>query len=348
MTAEAIPKATIPTVPWTPRSGVQKIMDMLLGVSLGSLVLAAAWEGIRTIVEQWMGLSMAEADVVSLLLVLAIAGAVARFVLHLADAVGLSRFSRAERAMLRRLQTAIARQDIAVVFQPIIDTRSRKIVGAEALARWALDGESVPPTVFIPLAERAGLIRQVTRHVTRSALTAAAYWNSLGYDVPVSINLSAEDLEDLTLPQWLHDLCVELGVPESCLRIELTETQSIRNFETTASAVARLRAWGAGVHLDDFGTGYASMSVLQRIPFSGIKIDRDFVVSARKNNAAASIIRASMSIANELGLEVVAEGIEDADTTAWLDSIGIHRQQGFHFARPMPPGDFTAFALASA
>lgn len=257
--------------------------------------------------------------------------------------------SSEERRRLREISQALDDGQIRPYFQPVVDPRTGHVVAAEALARWVrTDGRLVPPGQFIPLTERAGCTGRLTRVIAEAAVEAAAGWHQAGLPVPVSVNLSALDLVDRTIGQSLVAMCRSHGLPERLLRVELTETQAVSDIAQARIILSELRAAGIGVLVDDFGTGFASMSMLHDLPFSGLKIDRQFVQNVPADRASAAIVRASVELARQLGLTVIAEGVEDAATATWLQRQGIDRQQGFLYAPALPARELLTFSALAA
>ncbi|WP_186291441.1 EAL domain-containing protein [Nitrospirillum viridazoti] len=323
------------------------LLNLLAGGALLVVLLAVlTWDGLRDVVAEATGLSMARGEMLSLLALVAIAGLVVYLARRIWDLIPHTRFSTEERRILRSLPQALARGEIQPHFQPVVDADTGKVVAVEALARWVkADGTMLSPGQFIGLAERGGLIRLLTKAIVEHAVRTAATWREQhDLDIPISINLSVEDLEASDLVDHLIALCDQYGVPHGAIRVELTETQSIVHFDVVDKAVTTLRQAGMAVYLDDFGTGYASLSVLHRIPFTGIKLDQSFIRTLRDDPRADAIVRASVAIACDLGLSLVAEGVEDWETRDRLGQMGVRHIQGYVYARPMPASDLIAFA----
>ncbi|MBB6251868.1 EAL domain-containing protein [Nitrospirillum iridis] len=322
------------------------LLNLLAGGGVLAVLLAVlTWDGLRDVVAALTGLSMARGEMLSLLALLAIAGLIAQLGRRIWTMIPHTRFSAEERRILRALPQALARGEIQPHFQPVVDADTGQVVAVEALARWIkADGSILPPGQFIGLAERAGLIRLLTKGIMEHAVRTAAAWRTHDLDIPISINLSVEDLEASDLVDHLIALCDRHGVPHAAIRVELTETQSIVHFDVVDRAVATLRQAGMAVYLDDFGTGYASLSVLHRIPFTGIKLDQSFIRRLRDDPRADAIVRASVAIARDLGLALVAEGVEDSETRDRLGQLGVSHIQGYVYARAMPAHDIVDFA----
>jgi diguanylate cyclase (GGDEF)-like protein len=249
----------------------------------------------------------------------------------------------------QHLRRALDRDELFVVYQPVVDVRDSSIVGMEALLRWrcAALGD-ISPADFIPIAERTGLILPIGRFVLARAVEQLAEWRAAGHDVRVSVNLSASQLADEQLPELLGELLDQHGVPGEPLLLELTETALMRHATDQPLAMLdRLRATGAGLVLDDFGTGYSSLARLSRLHLAAVKIDRAFVAAMETDHGARAVVTAVLQMAGPLGCAVVAEGIETAAQRDLLAELGCPRAQGYLFGRPAPAAEATA-ALEAA
>jgi EAL domain-containing protein (putative c-di-GMP-specific phosphodiesterase class I) len=320
-------------------------LKLLLPAALiGLLTAGLAWDGLTDLVGRLTMASLGRTEILSLFAMAGILAAGGYLVRALFGFTRFANFSRAERLVLRDLPRAIARGEIQPFFQPIVDSATGRVVAVEALARWIReDGSELSPSVFIALSERAGMVRRITARIAEQAILTAALWRRDDLSLPISINLAVEDLEAEDLVEHLLGLCRRFDVPPAQIRLELTESQSIAHFGVIQRAVSTLQAAGMTVFLDDFGTGYASLSVLQQISFTGIKLDQTFVRTLMGDSRADAIVRASIGMARELGLAMVAEGVEDEPTADRLRALGIQRMQGFLYARPMPAQSIVAF-----
>jgi EAL domain-containing protein (putative c-di-GMP-specific phosphodiesterase class I) len=236
------------------------------------------------------------------------------------------------------LRRAIERNEMKVYFQPIVRLEDRTIAGFEALLRWDHPREGrIGPQVFIPVAEETGLIVELGAFVLeRTAQELAAWQAALDVDPPIfaSVNISSRQLLRHDL---LHDVKTALGrnrVLPQTLKLELTESLVMENPEYAAQMLTRIRALGAGLSLDDFGTGYSSLAYLERFPFDTIKIDQSFVRQMSKGKQPV-ILRSIMSLAADLGMDVVAEGVESESDAIELFQIGAQYAQGYAFGEPM-------------
>jgi EAL domain-containing protein (putative c-di-GMP-specific phosphodiesterase class I) len=205
------------------------------------------------------------------------------------------------------------------------------------LVRWRKpSGELVSPAAFIPVAESAGLIRQLDLVVMRKAAKQLQHWLSLRRDLFVNVNLSARHFSDDRLPSAVDSVLVETGLPASALKLELTETALVQNEGVAARVMHSLRATGVRFGLDDFGTGYSALSYLQQFPFDSLKIDRSFISGLGGDAANPGLVRAIIALASALKLEVVAEGVESARELAFLEAERCEFAQGYFFSRPVP------------
>lgn len=235
------------------------------------------------------------------------------------------------------LADAIGRREIRVHYQPTVDMVNVMPRGLEALARWT-DAEYGPvrPDVFIPLAERSGHIRALTELVVDQALACAARWNAKGVRFKMAINLSPLVLDDRQLVTSLLDACKRYAIEPQQLVLELTETSVVTHLSHALAALARLRLKGFGLSIDDYGTGFSSLQQLSRIPFSQLKIDRSFVNGASQRHNLQVILKSALTMARQLELYSVAEGIETIGDWRLLQSLGCTIGQGYFIAKPMP------------
>jgi c-di-GMP phosphodiesterase len=235
--------------------------------------------------------------------------------------------------LLSDLHLAIEQRSLQYVLQPKLDMVTRRIVGAELLARWMHPRfGDVPPNLFIPLAEKTGLIGELTRHYVRCALLHLADWQREGLDLTLSVNVSVNDLADAAL---VDDIVEHSGALGHRLVLEITETDVMRDSDRVLAAVARLRESGIRISLDDFGTGWSSLTYLRQMAPDELKIDRSFIADVVTSRSDQAIVRAIIQLAHHLGATVTAEGIENAATLDWLHDAGCDTAQGFSIGRPM-------------
>jgi EAL domain-containing protein (putative c-di-GMP-specific phosphodiesterase class I)/ActR/RegA family two-component response regulator len=237
---------------------------------------------------------------------------------------------------IAELAHAIQQGIIMPHFQPQISLREGCVVGVEALARWPrATGNEAPPEVFVPLAEQSGLIIPLTFHIMRASLEACGRWRTRHPDCRVAVNISPLVLADPRLPDEIERLLAETGVAPGALIAEVTESSVIANPLLATEVLTRLRIKGIELSIDDFGTGHSSLLTLLRLPFSELKIDRSFTSLCETDAEAWKIVRATISMARELGLRVVAEGIETASVAQLLRQAHCEVAQGWYFARAM-------------
>lgn len=240
------------------------------------------------------------------------------------------------------LRQGIHAEQLRLHYQPKVDARTGCLVGAEALVRWQhpLRG-LLPPGDFIALAEESGLIAPLTDWVLHAACKALRRWSDHGLpSLPLSVNLPASSLGDAGLPAQLDSLVRLYRLRSSCLMLELTETMVMRDVATAVGVLDSLRAMGFGVSLDDFGTGFSSLSHLKRLPMSELKIDRSFITDVARGGRDAALAAAIITLGSELGLRVVAEGVETREQSEFLIGRGCALQQGYLFSRPVPQATF--------
>jgi EAL domain-containing protein (putative c-di-GMP-specific phosphodiesterase class I) len=238
------------------------------------------------------------------------------------------------------LGTAIRNGGLSCEFQPKVSLNSLKLVGFEALARWQHPTRGmVPPLEFITIAERSGLMSELTREVAKSAFKQLGIWRNQGLPAGLAINISATNLSDVRFADDLADYCREFEVQPDWLTLELTETAAAANAADAMDILTRLRLKGFSLSIDDFGTGYSSLNYLKRFPIDIVKIDRGFVADMEYDRSSQAIVSAVTELAHMLGLTVVAEGVETAAQRMQLASLGCDACQGYYFAHPMPAAD---------
>jgi diguanylate cyclase (GGDEF)-like protein len=245
-------------------------------------------------------------------------------------------------SMVGELRAALAAEQLDVYVQPQAETASGRVASVEALARWVHPRLGVvSPDEFIPVAERSGLIKPLTLSVLDTSLAAVAAWRDL--DVGIAVNLSARSLQDTGLVADVDALLRRHDVRPQSLVLEVTESAVMVDPTRAIALLRRFEAMGVKLSVDDFGTGYSSLSYLKRLPVHEVKIDRSFVTGLTEGSEDYSIVRSIVDLGANLGLEVVAEGVEDQSTWDLLQAMGCARVQGWHLAPPMPIGDATAW-----
>ncbi|TMI98720.1 MAG: EAL domain-containing protein [Alphaproteobacteria bacterium] len=231
------------------------------------------------------------------------------------------------------LRTAIAEDRLSVAYQPIMNASGEKMAGVEALCRWSHPTRgNVPPSDFIPIAERSELIIPLGEWVLRQACIEAKRWTGL----TVAVNVSPLQFRRQDFVEMVERILAETEFDPNRLELELTESTLLGNVEEAEKAMHRLKAQGVRFALDDFGTGYSSLLYLRSFPFDRIKIDRSFVRSIESAADAASIVHAIVSLGRGLGMKVTAEGVETAEQQLFLRAAGVHSMQGFRFGKPSP------------
>jgi diguanylate cyclase (GGDEF)-like protein len=256
-----------------------------------------------------------------------------------------------ERVLLEtELRQGIQSGQLCLHYQPKVDVRSGRIVGAEALVRWAHPQRGlIPPGLFIPLAEESGLIAPLTDWVLNAACGSLRRWADAGLpELPLSVNLPASSLADARLLDQLEALMQRYSLRPSNLTLELTETMLMRDIGSAIGVLERLRDQGYGLALDDFGTGYSSLNYLQRLPVSELKIDRAFVIDVARGGRDGALASAVITLGRELGLQVVAEGVETEEQSEFLSGRGCVLQQGYLHSRPVARGEFETLLRAQA
>ena len=251
--------------------------------------------------------------------------------------------------MVRWLRHAISAGELSLVYQPKIGLSAGQFTGAEALVRWTHPELGlIPPGEFVPLAEQTNLIRPLTLWVLEEAVRQIAAWKSGGLELTVSVNLSARNLSDETLPERVRELLGRWNVDASCLTVEVTESAVLAEPERAADVLERFRALGIAISIDDFGTGYSSLTYLRTMPASELKIDRSFVRDLEASDNDASIVRAVIGLAHSLGLKVVCEGVESEASLLRLRQLGCDFAQGYFISRPLSAPALLAFAADRA
>ena len=245
-------------------------------------------------------------------------------------------------ALIGDLRHAIERDDIGLVFQPQVDPATNAVVGAEALSRWYHPEHGfIAPDLFVSLAEHSGLIRPLTLHVLDLSLRNCAAWRRAGHRVQLAVNLSPNTLLDDTLPEVIVRLLAQNDVPAAALTLEITESTLMADPEGSLVTLNRLRSLGIKISIDDFGTGYSSLGRLRELPIDEVKIDKTFVQNAAHDHRDRALVRSTVELGHALDLHVVAEGVEDGETYAFLAGTGCDIVQGYHIARPLPADQFT-------
>ena len=239
---------------------------------------------------------------------------------------------------------AVERNELRLAFQPKVDCRTREAYGVEALVRWQHPELGfLMPDSFVSAVEQAGAIAHLTRWVLRESVAQLAAWRAQGIQLTVAANISVEDLVDEYLPYYLLDLVKRHGVPPNQVTLEVTESAMMHNVYKSLAVVSCIHELGFRISIDDFGTGQSALTQLKRLPVDELKIDRSFV-SAINDRKDEAIVRATIGLAHELGLSVVAEGVETAETLTRLASLGCEYAQGFFIGKPLPAHELPAWS----
>jgi diguanylate cyclase (GGDEF)-like protein len=241
---------------------------------------------------------------------------------------------------MEELRIALSSDQLVIHLQPQVSLADERVLGVEALVRWNHPVRGLlSPADLLPAAEQAGLLRPLTDTVLELALTATARWWRRDR-VPVSVNLSAANVNDLDLPSKVAAALRRHGLPPEALTLELVEDTLMADPERGREVLAELRRLGVRTSIDDYGTGYSSLAYLRHLPADELKLDRSLTFDVCTDPRAAAIVEHTVALAHALGLRLVAEGIEDAETGAALARLGCDVAQGFAIARPMPVDDF--------
>ncbi len=249
---------------------------------------------------------------------------------------------------MRELRKAIGDNDLELYYQPKKDLKTGEICGAEALTRWHHQEYGfISPGEFIPVAEQTGMIRELTFWALNSALRQCAAWKERE-ELVISVNVSARDLLDPSLPDLIQRALDTWSVDPSRLTLELTETAMMQDRRNTMDVLNRLAAVGLALSIDDFGSGYSSLTYLQRLPVDELKIEKDFVVNMEENQSDAIIVRTVVDLGHNFDLSVVAEGVETDRAYRMLADMGCDVAQGYFIAKPMPATEFEQYLGISA
>jgi EAL domain-containing protein (putative c-di-GMP-specific phosphodiesterase class I) len=242
---------------------------------------------------------------------------------------------------------AIASGQFLLYYQPVIELATRQVKGVEALARWQHPEHGILlPDKFLEQVTNDGLMQALTDFVIKTSIRQAAAWYQAGEKLTLAMNITASTLLDLSLPDKIADMAKQHNVPSELLILEVTETEAMRDVTRTMDVLLRLRLRNIGVSIDDFGTGHSSLRELQRMPFSEMKIDKSFVIDMARNKDCAVIVNSIIDLGHNLGLKVIAEGIEDQRVWEMLSEKGCDYAQGFYMGRPMAAAEFNSWLEA--
>jgi EAL domain-containing protein (putative c-di-GMP-specific phosphodiesterase class I) len=247
--------------------------------------------------------------------------------------------------ILSDLRVAVEENQLELYVQPKVHVETGDLSGAEALVRWEHpELGMILPNEFIMLAEEAGSISEVTFWVLAEALRVCAVWKQQGIHIPISVNLSTQDLNNENLPDKIAFMLQSAGLAADSLVVEITEAALAHNLDRAKDVLRDLQEIGITTSMDDFGTGYSSLHQLKQLPLNELKIDRAFVANLPDDAADVAIVQATINIANTLGLAVVAEGVESEEAWSFLLRQGCNYVQGYLVSRPIKATDFTEWA----
>jgi diguanylate cyclase len=248
--------------------------------------------------------------------------------------------------LLRDLRQAVARHQLELVFQPKVHAPTGEVTGAEALLRWHHPQRGmVSPVVFVPIAERHGLIGTLGEWVIDEACRQARVWRDEGLRMRVAINLSVHQLRRPDLADRIAAALTRHQINPDLLTCEITESVAMEDSEATMKVFEKIAAVGVHLSIDDFGTGYSSLSYLRKLPVSELKIDRSFVLDLETSADACAVVEAVVKLAHTLGLKVVAEGVETEGQNRILRGFGCDQLQGYLFAKPMAAKALSLWAM---
>jgi len=251
-------------------------------------------------------------------------------------------------ALMAELHRAIDQKQLFLVYQPKIDLVTGTIIGVEALARWQHPRLGlIPPDQFIPMAERAGFIKLLTTWGLLTAMSQSHAWLQQEFRVPVSVNLSARILHDGHFSDQVAELLDSHGIGAEQLELEITESVIMADPAHALDILTRISRMGVALSIDDFGTGYSSLAYLKKLPVNAVKIDKSFVLHMIKDQNDAQIVRSTIELAHNLGLKVIAEGVENREVWDRLLALGCDEAQGYYMSRPLAAPEMTKWLLDS-
>jgi diguanylate cyclase len=241
-------------------------------------------------------------------------------------------------ALVGELRRAMDEAELVLHYQPKVDLQTGKVKGVEALARWNHPERGlISPDEFIPLAERSNLLRPMTVYLLDTALRQCNAWRARGLDISIAVNLSMQNLLDLRLPNDVARLLTSWRLPPGSLELEITESTIMSDHRRAMSILTRLNKMGVTLSIDDFGTGYSSLAYLQELPVSAVKIDKSFVLTMDQDPGNATIVQSTIDLGHNLGLKVIAEGVETERIYGDLAKMGCDYAQGFFLSKPLSP-----------
>ncbi len=246
-------------------------------------------------------------------------------------------------ALVEGLRKAVANGEFALHYQPKVDVATGRLVGVEALLRWCHNGNFVPPSLFIPLAEHTGLIGLITLWVIETVASQSRTWQESGVALNIAVNLSMRNLFDRQLPRQIAEAMAQRGMAPERLELEITESGIAADPIRAEAELADLSAMGITLSIDDFGTGHSSLSRLKRLPVDELKIDQSFVTNMVQDKSNAAIVRSIIELGHNLNLRVVGEGVETLGALEQLRAFGCDIVQGYYLGHPLPAAEFLAW-----
>lgn len=255
----------------------------------------------------------------------------------------MSKRSKRTLEIAARLPSAVTNQEFELHFQPIFNLAG-DVFSTEALIRWPqADGTMIPPDEFIPLAEQSYLIREITRWVVESGLERLKHWHAIGHAIKLQVNISPQDLVEFSFVEFIKQQLLEKDIAPALLTLEITENAIIRNQVRSFNMLSELHQMGVNISLDDFGTGFSSLSLINKLPLSQLKIDHSFVSDMDTKQKRLAIVQSTVDLGKNMSLEVIAEGVENSNQIEILDLLGCEYIQGNYLAEPMPVAEFEAW-----
>jgi diguanylate cyclase (GGDEF)-like protein len=252
--------------------------------------------------------------------------------------------SEEQLSLMAELRHAVENDELVLHYQPKIELATGIVQHAEALLRWRHPKRGfVPPDMFIPFAERTGFIKALTRWVVASAARQGMAWRDAGLNIQIAINVSARDLVTPELPRMFDELVKGDSRPLDWLSLEITESSIMADPGHALSTLEHLSKLGLRLSIDDFGTGYSSLAYLKKLPVDELKIDKSFVLDMQNNRDDATIVQSTIALGHNMGLKVVAEGIENVETLELLRQLGCDYGQGYYFSKALAAADFEAW-----
>ena len=251
--------------------------------------------------------------------------------------------------MLRDLREAMEKKQLELYYQPQLDLKTGKVIGAEALLRWfkpdnsKQGGTFISPADFVPIAEQSGLIVPIGEWVMRTACETAAEWAKAGHIIRIAVNVSGAQFYQSDIVSYTQKVLQETGLPPHQLELEVTESVFMEDIQHTITILQNLHALGCELAIDDFGTGYSSLSYLRQFPIDRLKIDQSFIRNALNNPDDAAIARTIVALGHSLNLKVIAEGVETKEHESFLMAQGCDEVQGYRYSRPVPKTKFNEF-----